>query len=72
MHVDYIDYRYRALGKVMFSEACVSHSVHMGGGSLSIGRQTLLKIERPPSELTSRLLAVTAAVGMHPTGMQSC
>ena len=42
----------------MFSEACVSHSVHGGGGF-------------SPSGQTSHP-AATSAVGTHPTGMHSC
>ena len=41
----------------MFSEACVSHSVHGGGFS-------------PPGQTSHP--AATSAVGTYPTGMHSC
>ena len=53
----------------MFSEACVSHSVHrrsaFGGGGLPPG-------EVCPTPPGTDIVAATAAVGTHPTGMHSC
>ena len=71
-----LDY-YRPQGKVMSLEACVSHSVHRGRGGqrprsgqrpLSLDRDTAL--DRDPPHL--HLLAATAAVGTHATGMHFC
>ena len=69
---------YRPRGKVIFSEACVRPFCSQGGGGAR--RETPLRTETHPSgqrapsrqplpELTSHLVAVTAAVGTHPTGM---
>ena len=55
----------------MFSEASVSHSVHMGVG-VGTGRQTALEEDHHWRHIPRHLVAAIAAVGTHPTGIHSC
>ena len=71
----------RSCGKVIFSEACVKNSVHMGGGGRlpqwMLGYTTPHPLGRhrpgrqPPGQTPPGQTA-TSADGTHPTGMHSC
>ena len=60
--------------KIMFSETCVSHSVHRGGVS-HLDREPPLDRDPPDRDLLDRDSpppAATASVDTHPTGIHSC
>ena len=80
--------RNSSYGKAMFSEACVSHSVHRGGGGVGGGVGYLWSMSFPVVgigypvgrvypvgggiPLDTLLPETTKAGGRHPTGMLSC
>ena len=68
-----ISIRKRGCGKVMFSQACVKNSVHLGGGCPGPGPGGVCPrgVSRPrPGGVSAQ--TATAADGTHPTGMHSC
>ena len=77
-----ITIRKRSLGKVMFSQACVSHFVHRGEGLHHLDRdhagqkspldRALSEQRRLSTEISNPAKMATAAEGIHPTGMHSC
>ena len=61
--------RKRSFGQVMFLQACVKNSVHMGEVYTPLGRHPPGQIH-PPGRHPQQ--TATAADGKHPTGMHSC